>query len=107
MPYRKTHPLTRRHQRRPRRKRTQRRPAIRFSPYAWAKLLYLRDLGPTEVGGFGISDADDLLFVTDFVLVEQHCTETFVSFDDAAVAAFFDDQIDLGRRPELSCSTYW
>ena len=29
-------------------------PTLWFSPTAWAKLLYLRDLGDTEVGGFGI-----------------------------------------------------
>jgi len=29
-------------------------PTLRFSPYAWAKLLYLRDRGDSEVGGFGI-----------------------------------------------------
>ena len=40
-------------------------PSLRFSPTAWAKLLYLRDLGDTEVGGFGISAADDLLYVED------------------------------------------
>ena len=38
-------------------------PMLRFSPTAWAKLFYLRDLGDTEVGGFGISDPDDLLYV--------------------------------------------
>ena len=32
-----------------------RRPILRFSPTAWAKLLFLRDYGPTEVGGFGIA----------------------------------------------------
>jgi len=26
---------------------------LRFTPYTWAKLLFLRDLGRTEVGGFG------------------------------------------------------
>ena len=86
--------------RRPRRKRQQRRPTLRFSPTAWAKLLYLRDLGPTEVGGFGISAPDNLLFVHDIQLVQQHCTESFVAFDDIAVADFFDDQIDFGRKPE-------
>ena len=40
-------------------------PTLRFSPTAWAKLLFLRDLGDTEVGGFGISAADDLLYVED------------------------------------------
>ena len=29
-------------------------PVLRFTPYAWAKLLWLRDAGPTEIGGFGI-----------------------------------------------------
>src|SRR4051812_35743192 len=38
---------------------------LRFSPTAWAKLLFLRDIGDTEVGGFGITPADDLLFVED------------------------------------------
>jgi len=62
--------------------------------------LYLRDLGPTEVGGFGISTPGDLLFVQDIQLVGQHCTESFVAFDDIGVADFFEDQIDLGRKPE-------
>jgi len=73
---------------------------LRFSPTAWAKLLFLRDLGPTEVGGFGITESEDLLFVNDFVLVEQRCTETFTSLDDVAVAEFFEQQVDLGRQPQ-------
>jgi proteasome lid subunit RPN8/RPN11 len=32
---------------------------LRFSPTAWAKLLFLRDYGDTEVGGFGIAASDD------------------------------------------------
>ncbi|QDV20685.1 hypothetical protein Pan153_53620 [Gimesia panareensis] len=73
---------------------------MKFSPYAWAKLIYLRDRGPTEVGGFGISDPGQPRFVKDIVLVSQSCTEVTVAFDDAAVADFFDDQIDVGRPPE-------
>ncbi len=102
MPNRKTHPLTRRNLRRTRKKRSRRqhRPTIRFNPDAWAKLIYLRDSGPTEVGGFGITAPDDLLHVIDFVLVQQCCSEVTVAFDNIAVADFFEDQIDLGRRPE-------
>ena len=74
--------------------------ALRFSPYAWAKLVYLRDYGDTEVGGFGITSADDLAVVEDIRLVRQLCTPVSVEFDDAAVADFFDEQVDLGRRPE-------
>ncbi len=73
---------------------------MRFSPTAWAKLLCLRDLGPTEVGGFGITEPGDLLHVRDFTLVPQQCNAVFVAFDDTAVAEFFDNQIDAGHQPE-------
>jgi len=81
-------------------RRKRRRQPLRFTPYAWAKLLYLRDLGDTEVGGFGISRNDDLLLIEDIRLVRQRCSAVSVRFDDAAVADFFDEQVDLGRRVE-------
>ncbi|WP_286765579.1 MULTISPECIES: hypothetical protein [Rhodopirellula] len=65
-----------------------------------AKLLFLRDVGNTEVGGFGISNADDLLLVEDIQLVEQTCTVVSVEFNDDSVADFFDKQVDTGRQPE-------
>ena len=76
------------------------RPVLRFTPTAWAKLLYLRDCGETEVGGFGISAQGDLLLVEDVQLVSQVCSWAHVTFDDASVANFFDEQVDRGRRPE-------
>lgn len=75
-------------------------PSLRFSPMAWAKLLFLRDAGPTEVGGFAISDSADLLYVQDVRLVRQGCTAISVVFDDEAVADFFDEQVDAGRSPQ-------
>lgn len=87
--------------RHPRRKRSRTIPSpLRFSPTAWAKLVYLRDAGPTEIGGFGITPADDLLLVEDIQLVRQACTVTSVEFDDAAVADLFDTLVDQGLRPE-------
>lgn len=77
-----------------------RRPVLRFSPTAWAKLLCLRDQGPTEVGGFGITTADDLLYVEDVCLVSQTCSVVSVKFDDIAIAEFFESQVESGRRPE-------
>jgi len=92
---------------RPTRKNHQpRRPKLRFTPNAWAKLLFLRDLGPTEVGAFGITRPDDLLLVEEIQLVQQRCTEAFVAFDDVAVAEHFEQQVDLGRRPE-QCGRIW
>lgn len=75
-------------------------PTLKFSPYAWSKLLYLRDLGQTEVGGFGISSGHDLFLIEDFRLIRQNCTQVSVQFEDEAVADFFDEQIDQGRQPE-------
>src|SRR3954463_11273613 len=73
---------------------------LRFKPTAWAKLLYLRDCGSTEVGGFAIAAADDLLLVEDIQLVRQDCTAVSVTFIDDAVADFFDRQVDHGLKPE-------
>jgi proteasome lid subunit RPN8/RPN11 len=76
------------------------RPTLRFTPTAWAKLLCLRDAGESEIGGFGVSAADDLLLVEEIELVRQTCTWATVEFDDTAVADFFDAQVDAGLRPE-------
>lgn len=73
---------------------------LRFTPYAWAKLLWFRDRGPTEIGGFGISAADDLLLVKDFVTVAQRVSPVSVAFEDDAVADHFDTQAAAGRPPE-------
>lgn len=75
-------------------------PAIRLTPYTWAKLLYLRDVGATEIGGFGISHADDPLLLEDVALVTQRCDWASVALDDAAVADYFDRQVELGRQPQ-------
>jgi proteasome lid subunit RPN8/RPN11 len=75
-------------------------PTLKFSPTAWAKLLYLRDRGDTEVGGFGICHGDDLLKIDDVQLVQQVCTSVTVEFDDESVADFFDKQVDAGLKPE-------
>ena len=83
-----------------RRARQFRRLALRFSPTAWAKLLYFRDKTDNEVGGFGITQPEDLLCVTDFLTVQQQVTGISVKFDDEAVADFFDTQVDLDRKPE-------
>jgi len=75
-------------------------PPLRLTPFAWAKLLHLRDLGETEVGGFGVSAPGDLLLVADVQLVRQQCSPVTVKFDDSAVADYFDHQVDEGRTPE-------
>ena len=86
----------------PQRKSREKKPApmLRFSPTAWAKLLHFRDHGESEIGGFGITKADDLLLVGDFATVKQEVSVASIAFDDNAVADLFDSQVDAGRRPE-------
>jgi hypothetical protein len=73
---------------------------LRFSPQAWAKLLFFRDRDESEIGGFGITAADDLLRIVEFCSINQDATIASISFDDLAVADFFETQVDAGRRPE-------
>jgi proteasome lid subunit RPN8/RPN11 len=63
-------------------------------------LLFLRDLGETEVGGFGLAADDDPLLIEDVQLVLQKCSWIHVELDDASVADFFDRQVDEGRQPD-------
>lgn len=62
--------------------------------------MYLRDRGDTEIGGFGISAADDPLRIVDFRTVRQRATMVTVALDDGAVADLFDELVDRGLRPE-------
>ena len=75
-------------------------PVLRFSPTAWAKLLYFRDRQETEVGGFAVTAPGHLLRVEEFVTVKQDVTIASVAFDDQAVSDFFEAQVDAGRKPE-------
>lgn len=74
-------------------------PTLRFSPTAWAKLVYLRDRGETEVGGFGVTAEDDPFVIEEFHLVQQTCSPVSVCFDDAAVADYFDRHVDRALKP--------
>jgi proteasome lid subunit RPN8/RPN11 len=77
-----------------------REPVLRFTPTAWAKLLFFCHYGDTEIGGFGISDPDDLLCIRYFQTVHQVVSSVTVAFDDTAVADFYEEQVDLGRKPQ-------
>jgi len=82
------------------RKKSIRGPILRFSPYAWAKLLAFRDYGSTEIAGFGVAHGDDPQLIEDFMTVKQSCSAVTVAMCDEAVADYFDQQVDRGLRPE-------
>lgn len=72
---------------------------LKFSPYSWAKLLYLRDIGPTEIGGYGITETDDPLLVTDFHLIKQVATSVSIDFDTKDSIDFVERMTDKGIAP--------
>lgn len=71
-----------------------------FTPYAFAKLIFFRDKGPTEISGMGITDIDQLNVVKDIKLIKQSCTSITTEFDDTAIADFFEDMVDAGYHPK-------
>lgn len=74
-------------------------PTLRFTPYAWAKLLFLRDQGDTEIGAFGVAAPDDLTLIQDLYVPHQDASSVFVSFRDEAIADMMDNLLDQGRQP--------
>ena len=74
-------------------------PRLRLTPSVWAKLVFWRDLGETEIAAFGVTDPDDPLLVIELHLVKQQADWMNVAIDDAALADYFDEQVDLGRQP--------
>jgi proteasome lid subunit RPN8/RPN11 len=81
-------------------------PSLTFAPLAWLKLAFFCHLGDTEIGGFGISSKEDLLYVEDFVTIRQQATEVSVYFLDEAVADHFDTCVEQGLAPQR-CGRIW
>ena len=75
-------------------------PTLRFLPSAWAKLLFLRDYGDTEVGGFGITAADDLLLIEDVQDLVDNCP-LFPNLDQR------DDDRDFVGHACVACPTVY
>ena len=72
---------------------------LRFTPYAWAKMLYMRDRGDTEVAGYGITGTKDPLLVTDFRLIKSDCTSVSFDMDPDDGAEFMETMLDAGLMP--------
>lgn len=79
---------------------------LRFTPYAFAKLMYMRDHGKTEIGGYGITPSEDPMLVTDFKLIKQVCTDIHVELDEEDSAKYVEEMDDLGLMPWMT-SIIW
>lgn len=86
--------------------RPPKRQAVVLSPLAWLKLQLFLYAGDTEVGGFALSSADDLLYLEEFLTVRQSVSSVTVAFDDAAVADHFDACADRAISPGR-CGRVW
>lgn len=73
---------------------------LRFTPYAWAKMVFLRDHGKTEVSFYALTDKDDISLVRDVFMVPQRCSMAFTEFKDEGIADFFDKMVDAGYQIE-------
>lgn len=79
---------------------------LRWSAYAWAKLLFMRDKGSTEVAGFGIA-GDPLKpnLITDFKTVKMKtASAASFEFDDIALSDF---QIDHSHVAKMAHDQFW
>lgn len=78
-----------------------------FSPTAWAKLVYMRDKGHTEISGFGIAhDKDELLYVNEFRTVKQDASAAAFEFEDESLNEYLDQMVDEGFEP-CQCMRIW
>ncbi|HYV39236.1 MAG TPA: hypothetical protein VE988_26345 [Gemmataceae bacterium] len=81
-------------------------PCLTFAPLPWLKLAFLCHSGDTEIGGFGISAKNNLLYVEDFVTLKQQVTSLTVRFLDDAVADHFDNCLERDISP-ARCGRLW
>ncbi len=73
---------------------------LTFAPLAWLKLQFFAHNGETEIGGFGITAKENLLYVEDFVTVRQQTSAMTVAMEDDAIADFSDRCVDAGIHPQ-------
>lgn len=79
---------------------------LRWSPYAWAKLKWFCARGDTEVGGFGVTAIDDMLYVEDFQVVKQTASVAKFDFDDEALNDYMTAMAEKGIPPNR-CMRVW
>ncbi len=80
---------------------------LRITPYAWAKLVWLRDRGNTEVAGYATTATDDPLLITDLRLIKQKCTIVTFDLDPNDIAEDVEHTLDAGLMPWMTHNILW
>ncbi|MCK5605030.1 Mov34/MPN/PAD-1 family protein, partial [Candidatus Pacearchaeota archaeon] len=72
---------------------------LRFAPDAYAKLIWMRDRGPTEVAGYCTTATEDPLLVTDLRLIKQKCNDVHFELDPDDTVEDVERTLDMGLSP--------
>lgn len=72
---------------------------LRFTPYAWAQYVTIRDAGNTEVGAYGITAEDDPLLVVALILPQQTVSVATVEVDGDALLDMTEALNEAGFPP--------
>ncbi len=86
------------------------RAGLRFTPYAWAKLLFMCHTRSTEVSGMGIGAEDDPMTIEDIEIIKQRCNPCFTDIDSDAYADRMVDLCDPEGQRKLTpqrCQRVW
>ena len=79
---------------------------LRFSPYAWAKIRWIRDYCGSEIAGFGISSMADPFYMEDFRTIKQTASSAHFEFDDDALNEYLSAMFEEGKQPG-ECMRLW
>ena len=79
---------------------------LSFTPYAWAKYLYFRDAGPTEISAIGQTQHNRPDLIVDLHLLKQEASPAFVSLDGEALADYLDTQTTNGLTVDECCRVF-
>jgi len=77
---------------------------LRFTPTAWAKFIFIRDIGPTEVAAYGITGTEDPLLVTDLWMVKQTCDQVSFDLDKDDIHEHMERVLDADLPPWAGCN---
>lgn len=75
------------------------RQSLRFTQYAWRKLIWMRDRQKKEVAGWAVTDPDDNLLVRDIAILPQIVTYATFDFDKQGMSDYTVRRVREGMQP--------
>lgn len=75
---------------------------LRISPFAFAKMVFWRDCGNTEVAAYATTETNDPLLITDFRLIKQQCSSVTFDLDIKDLAEDVERTLDDGLCPWMT-----